>query len=94
MRAAARQVFIDGFFHGDPHAGNILIDDQYAPLSERIAAAVATVDPDPVRFVINTHYHADHSGGNARLQKLGARDRAQLVVYAYEAGLIRPGWLA
>ena len=44
--------------------GNILVDDQYAPLTPKILAAVATLDPDPVRFVINTHWHGDHSGGN------------------------------
>src|SRR5712672_2133201 len=40
-----------------------IIDDQYAPLSEKIKAAVATVTPKPVRFVINTHWHFDHVGG-------------------------------
>ena len=43
--------------------GNLLIDDQYAPLTERILAAVRSVDPDPIRFVVNTHWHGDHTGG-------------------------------
>jgi cyclase len=52
--------------------GNVLIDDQFAPLTPKILAAVATVDPDPVQFLINTHFHGDHSGGNENLAKAGA----------------------
>jgi glyoxylase-like metal-dependent hydrolase (beta-lactamase superfamily II) len=52
--------------------GNIIIDDQYAPLSDKILAAIRTVDPDPVRFVINTHWHGDHTGGNENFGKAGA----------------------
>ena len=52
--------------------GNIIVDDQFAPLTDRIAAAVATLDPDPVRFVINTHWHFDHTGGNENFGKRGA----------------------
>jgi glyoxylase-like metal-dependent hydrolase (beta-lactamase superfamily II) len=52
--------------------GNILIDDQFAPLVPKIAAAVRSVDPDPVRFVINTHWHGDHTGGNVQLGEAGA----------------------
>src|ERR1043165_6187722 len=52
--------------------GNILIDDQYAPLTERILAAIHTLDPDPVRFVINTHWHGDHTNGNENLGRTGA----------------------
>ena len=52
--------------------GNILVDDQFAPLTERIAAAVRQIDPDPIRFVVNTHWHYDHVGGNENLGKAGA----------------------
>jgi len=51
--------------------GNILIDDQYAPATERVVAAIRTLDPDPIRFVINTHWHGDHSGGNENLGRAG-----------------------
>jgi glyoxylase-like metal-dependent hydrolase (beta-lactamase superfamily II) len=52
--------------------GNVIVDDQYAPMSEKILAAVATVDPDPVRFVVNTHWHGDHTGGNEAMGRRGA----------------------
>lgn len=59
-----------GLSYGDD--GNVLVDDQYAPLTAKILAAVKSLDPDPVRFVINTHWHGDHSGGNENLGKAGA----------------------
>lgn len=49
-----------------------LVDDQYAPLTEKIAAAIARVSPKPVRFVLNTHWHGDHVGGNEKLGRAGA----------------------
>jgi glyoxylase-like metal-dependent hydrolase (beta-lactamase superfamily II) len=49
-----------------------LVDDQYAPLTERIVAAIARISPRPVRFVLNTHWHGDHAGGNENLGKAGA----------------------
>jgi glyoxylase-like metal-dependent hydrolase (beta-lactamase superfamily II) len=49
-----------------------LVDDQYAPLTEKITAAVAKISEKPVRFVVNTHMHGDHAGGNENLGKAGA----------------------
>jgi len=52
--------------------GVFLVDDQYAPLTDKIKAAIATVSDKPVRFVVNTHWHGDHVGGNENLGKAGA----------------------
>lgn len=49
-----------------------VIDDQYAPLTTKIKAAIATLTPMPVRFVMNTHWHGDHSGGNENMAAGGA----------------------
>ena len=49
--------------------GIVVVDDQYAPLAERIQAALKGITEKPVRFIINTHYHGDHTGGNAYFQK-------------------------
>lgn len=49
-----------------------LIDDQYAPLTAKIVAAIAQLTPKPVKFVLNTHWHFDHTGGNENFGKAGA----------------------
>jgi glyoxylase-like metal-dependent hydrolase (beta-lactamase superfamily II) len=53
-------------------SGSFLVDDQYAPLSDKILAVVKAITPDPVRFVVNTHWHGDHTGGNENMGKAGA----------------------
>lgn len=45
--------------------GILIIDDQFAPLAEKIAAALTQITKTPMRYVINTHYHGDHTGSNA-----------------------------
>lgn len=51
--------------------GVFIIDDQFAPLTERIKAAIAELSDQPIRFAINTHFHGDHTGGNENLGKEG-----------------------
>jgi len=52
--------------------GAFLIDDQFAPLTDKIKAAIGEVTDAPVRFVLNTHWHGDHVGGNEHLGQAGA----------------------
>lgn len=52
--------------------GVVLIDDQYAPATPQVLAALATVNPNPPRFVVNTHWHGDHTGGNENLAAKGS----------------------
>ncbi|NVK21171.1 MAG: MBL fold metallo-hydrolase [Kangiellaceae bacterium] len=52
--------------------GAYIIDDQFAPLSDKISTAIKNITEQPVRFVINTHWHGDHTGGNENFGKQGA----------------------
>lgn len=51
--------------------GVVLIDDQFAPLTAKILAAVKALSPLPIKFLINTHLHGDHTGGNENIGKTG-----------------------
>ncbi|MEM5566699.1 MBL fold metallo-hydrolase [Psychroserpens sp. AS72] len=52
--------------------GVFLIDDQFAPLSEKIHTAIKALSEKDIKFLVNTHHHGDHTGGNENMQKLGA----------------------
>jgi len=51
--------------------GIVIVDDQFAPLAEKIQAALKGITDKPVRFIINTHYHGDHTGGNEPFSNAG-----------------------
>jgi cyclase len=59
--------------------GIVIVDDQFAPLAEKIQASLKSlgITDKPVRFVINTHYHGDHTGGNAPFSRAGSTVIAQ-----------------
>src|SRR5580765_7640129 len=54
-----------GLMAGDDAA--FVVDDQFAPLTPKILAAIKAITPQPVRFVMNTHWHFDHTGGNENM---------------------------
>lgn len=93
----------DGVFMLEGSGGNIglstgvdgafVIDDQYAPLSDKILAAIKKETDKPVDFLVNTHFHGDHSGSNEALAKLGVRIFAQdNVRKRMKEGVVRPGF--
>jgi cyclase len=59
-----------GFLAGPD--GVLMVDDQFAPLSAKIAAAIKQISDQPIRFLVNTHVHPDHTGGNENFGKMGA----------------------
>jgi glyoxylase-like metal-dependent hydrolase (beta-lactamase superfamily II) len=58
-----------GLLVGDD--GVLMIDDQFAPLSEKLLAAIRALSDEPIRMLVNTHVHGDHTGGNENFGKLG-----------------------
>ena len=77
-----------GLFVGDD--GVFLIDDQFAALTDKIVAAVRTVSSGPIRFLVNTHLHPDHTGGNENFGKMGTtiyghdNTRKQMAISGYD----------
>jgi len=65
-----------GLFIGDEAV--FMIDDQYAPLSPKILASIKKITDKPVSYLINTHWHGDHTGGNENMKKEGA------LIFAHE----------
>ncbi|MBV8732074.1 MAG: MBL fold metallo-hydrolase [Acidobacteriia bacterium] len=51
--------------------GIFMVDDQFAPLTGKIVAAIKQISNQPIKFVVNTHVHGDHTGGNENLGKMG-----------------------
>jgi cyclase len=60
--------------------GVILVDGEFAPLHDKIKAAIAALSPQPVKYLVNTHFHGDHSGGNAPFAQDGATIVANIKV--------------
>src|SRR5437773_1953660 len=52
--------------------GVLLVDTEYAEISDKILAAIRKLSDGPIRNIINTHYHPDHTSGNANLRKAGS----------------------
>lgn len=70
--------------------GVFMVDTQFAPLTEKIVAAVKEISPGPIRFVVNTHVHGDHTGGNENFGKLGVAILAREQLRARLAGGPKP----
>ncbi len=58
-----------GVLAGDD--GVLMIDDQFAPLTDKLVAAIRTISDKPIKLLVNTHIHGDHTGGNANIGKMG-----------------------
>jgi len=51
--------------------GILMVDTQFAPLTDRIVAAIRQISTEPIKFALNTHLHGDHTGGNSNLSAMG-----------------------
>jgi len=67
--------------------GVIMVDGQFAPMHDKLKAAIAAVTPLPVKYLINTHHHGDHTGGNAAF----AADGATIVGNVNERAMLAAG---
>jgi cyclase len=67
--------------------GIIMVDDEYAPLHNKIKAAIAAITPQPIRYLVLTHFHRDHTGGNEGF----ARDGATIVAHESVAVHLKAG---
>jgi cyclase len=52
--------------------GILVVDTGLAPMADKVLAAIRSISPGPIRYVINTHYHADHTGGNVKIRLAGS----------------------
>ncbi len=59
-----------GLLTGDD--GILMVDAQYAPLTAKIVSAIAKISPLPIKYLVNTHWHGDHTGGNENIAKAGS----------------------
>jgi hypothetical protein len=59
--------------------GIIMADSEFAPLQDKIKAAIAKLSPLPIKYLINTHFHGDHTGGNALFHKDGATSWRRII---------------
>src|ERR1700681_1191985 len=60
--------------------GIIMVDGQFAPLHDKIKAAIEAISKQPIKYLINTHYHGDHTGGNEMFAKDGVTVVSQINV--------------
>ena len=67
--------------------GVIMVDDEYAPLHDKIKAAIAAITSQPIRYLVLTHFHRDHTGGNEGF----AKDGATIVAHASVAEHLKKG---
>ena len=71
--------------------GVVLVDDKFPVDADNIVAEVKKITNQPIKYVVNTHYHMDHSGGNAVLQKLGVQVVSSEQSHDYQVDKKQPG---
>ena len=70
--------------------GILMVDTQFAPLTDRIVAAIREISTEPIKFALNTHEHGDHSGGNSNLAAMGVTVMTRDELRAGLAGSANP----